>query len=481
MARTDKLKQSQIMLDAGQSGEAARQRSHESRISSSHRRADRAQQQSQFEEGIEQQNLDRWQRQWEQRRAERERRDQERAANQAAKPRTTNFGTEGRDPGGVVDPKLEENKRQFDQQMAEKQRQFDTSTELSAATHGLQRGGGVAGGNPGPDNPRLQALQQEMQQRSEKQMGMGVESKGRRGFVPTPEAKEAAKRSAQLDERAMQAKELTAAASWQRAVTAQQKATADVKAATTSAGRKEAEAKQKAAEESLEQPIKSDAARLDRFIKGDQTESVLQTLLSMLKNLLPVGVARDIHDEANRGEVGPAVTRFLSEKVAASAIQYIYATGKLPDGKLVDMSSAGMQEFSRRAIEARGLLLPNTVAGQLLTDKQISKVKRGYSDHLEMVHKLAALLVMKQQPGMASAALGGQQEPTHEQRRADPTRPPTPAERAGQITPEEAGRRAEEGGGTAAPATGKKPYKPGRSPGPMGVRGGVSGNLPYGV
>jgi hypothetical protein len=113
-----------------------------------------------------------------------------------------------------------------------------------------------------------------------------------------------------------------------------------------------------------------------------------------------------------------------------------------------------------------------------LNAEQVSKIKRGYEDHIEMINKLAALLVLKQQPSSPAGALTGQEAPKYEHRRADPTKPPTPAERSGQITPEEAAIEAEKFGGQAAPKTGKKRYEP---PAPMGTRGGLSGNLPYGV
>ena len=439
MARTEKLRQSQLELQAGQAGESATQRSHESLMSTRHRNADRAQNARQFDSTIEQRNLDRYQRQWEERRQARSERDAIRAKNQAQKPRTTNFGGDGylagqeRKPSG--DARVDESARQFDQRQAQQSQQFqqsqaqqsqqfETKTDLSAASQGLER-----------ENPRLQALQQEMSQRQQEQMGQPTEQGGKRGFVPTEAAKEKSSKDANLDERNMRVKEANAAANMQRAATSYEKLGAEMKAATTKSARADIKAKRKLVEDTLMQPIKSDSSRLDRFMKGDQTDADLQTLRAMLRDVPPVGISRALHDEVNSGEIGPNVTRFLTEKVAASAIEFIYATGKLPDGNLVDFSSAGMQEFSKRAMEARQLLLPNTVAGQLLTKEQVEKIKRGYQDHIEMIHKLGALLIMKNQPTMPMGATTGEQEPTHEQRRADPSQPYTPAELSGQITP----------------------------------------------
>ena len=488
MARTDKLRQSQLELQAGQSGESAKQRAHEGRTDSRHKRVN----QDQNQQRIDLQQQAQWSRDWERTRADRAARDKTRADNQAAKPRTSNFGGEGylegqeRKPSG--DPRLDEQARQFDERLAQQDEQFQqsqqqqgeqfqTQTDLSAAKAGLEQA-----------NPRLQAMQAEMR-RGEEQMSQGIEQKGRRGFVPTAEARAAGQRKAGLEEREIRAKEMNAAANYQRSVTAYSKLQAEEKAAKTGATRTQIAAKRAKIEESLAQPLKSGNGRMNRIMKGEATEADKQTLKSMIQDVPPVGNARATVEAINAGNLeDPNVIRFLGEKLAADAIQYVYATGKLPDGKLVDMSSAGMQEFSRRAIEARQLLLPNTVAGQMLTDQQVNQVKRGYDDHLEMVHKLAALLVMKKQQAgeaMPNPALQPGQDPTHEQRRAtdaggQPVGPASPAERAGQINPAEAGRRAEEAGGTAAPATGKKPYRePRRSS--MGTRGGLSGNLPYGV
>ena len=496
MARTDKLQQSQLELQAGQSGESARQRAHEGRTESRHKRVSQDQNQQRID--IAQQSQ--WDQQWKQRRADRDARDAERAKNQAGKDRTTNFGTEGRDPSVPAgpDPKLDETKRQFDASHAEKQRQFDQSQQLDAAKAGLQVGGGASSQDAArvdqaleqnPNDPRLLQMQQEMQ-RGNTQMQQGLEQKGKRGFVPTQDARQESGRKAGIEERETRAKEINAAANYQRAVTSYSKLQAEEKSAKTGATRSQIQAKKRAVEESLSQPLKSGNARMNRVMKGEATEADAQTLRAMIEGVPPVGNARATVEAIKAGNFeDPNVVRFMGEKLAADAVQYIYATGKLPDGKLVDLSSAGMQEFSRRAIEARQLLLPNTVAGQMLTDQQVNKVKRGYDDHLEMVHKLAALLVMKKKQAgeaMPNAALTPGQEPTHEQRRAtdaggQPVGPATPAERAGQINPAEAGRRAEEAGGRAAPATGKKPYvKPPRTGG-MGTRGGLSGNLPYGV
>lgn len=483
---TKKLQQSQLELQAGSSGESARQRSHESLVNSRQQDASRDESARQFDASNEQRSLDRYQRQWEQQRADRARRDAQRAANQAQKPRSTNFGNEGyvqgQEPRPTGNPELDERRRQFDEsqelqrdRMAQQQGQFETRTDLQAATHGLQRSAPGAGAA----NPRLQALQQEMAQRQREQMGQGLEQTGRRGFVPTPEAEQATQQRADLAERDMQTKELNAAANFKRAATAYERLGIQAQAAKTKEARAELQAKQKEQEKSLLQPIKASSGRLDRFMKGDYTQADMQTLRAMINDptngVPPVGTGRAIHDEVAAGQVGPRVTQFLTEQVAAKAIEFIYATGKFPDGDLVDFSSAGMQEFSRRAMEARRLLLPNTVAGQMLNSEQVNQIKRGYVDHLQMVNKLAALLVMKQQqsvPSGPSAALSPQEEPTHEQRRADPSQPPRPAERAGQITPDEAGKRAKAAGGVAAPKTGKKPYRERRAP---DILGGASG------
>lgn len=486
MPRTDKLRQSQLELQAGQSGENAKQRSYETKLNERSRRVTEGQNQQR----IDLQEQDQWSRQKRQSDADRAARDKIRADNQAKKPQTTMFGGEGylqgqeRKPSG--DARLDEQARQFDERLAQQDQQFQqsqqqrgqefqTSTDLTAARAGLEQA-----------DPRMQAMQAEMQ-RGDQQMSQGIEQRGKRGFVSTPEAKAEAAKEAGLNERKVQAAELNAAANYQRAVTAYSKLQAEEKTAKSGATRTQIAARKAKVEESLAQPLKSGNARMNRIMKGEATEADLQTLRAMIQGLPPVGNARATVEAIEAGNLeDPNVIRFLGEKLAADAVQYIYATGKLPDGKLVDMSSAGMQEFSRRAIEARQLLLPNTVAGQMLSDEQVTQVRRGYSDHLEMVHKLAALLVMKKQQAgeaMPNAALTPGQEPTHEQRRATDAggQPVGPAgtfgERHGQISVSEAGRRAEEGGGTAAPATGLQSTS--KRSVTEGARDLLSGKFPY--
>lgn len=468
MARTDKLRQSQLELQAGQSGESATQRSHEGLINTRQRNADRAESARQFDASVEQRNLDRYQRAWESNRQERARRDAQRAANQAQKPRTSNFGGEGylagQEPQPTGDPRLDETKRQFDasqqlqrEQMGQQQQQFETSTDLQAASKGLTRTEGNPAGNPGPDNPRLAALQQEMDRRGREQMGQGLEQAGRK-FVPTPESMQAQQQNAELAERDMRVKEQNVALRKKEQKLAHDRLDAQIAGARSAAERKELEAQQKQVREDGMQFIKSSASRLDRFMKGDYTQKDMQTLRNMLKNprdgVAPVGMARALYDEVEAGEIGPRVTQFLTEQVAAEAIDYIYATGYLPDGDLVDFGSAGMQEFSRRINEVKMALLPQTVAGKLFTDDpdfnagQVSKIKRGYSDRIRMMNKLTALLIKNQKPSTPLGAMDQPQKPAYEQRRPTdaegrPTRELTPFERSGgQITPEEAARKA---------------------------------------
>lgn len=461
MPRTDKLRQSQLELQAGQSGESAKQRSYETELNERSRRVT----QDQNQQRIDLQAQDQWSRQKRQSDADRAERDRIRAANQAQKPQTTMFGGEGylagqeRKPSG--DPRLDEQARQFDERLAQQQSQFEasqqqrgeefqTSTDLTAARAGLEQA-----------DPRMQAMQAEMQ-RGEQQMSQGIEQTGKRGFVSTAEAQKEASQKAGLNERKTQAAELNAAANWQRAATAYSKLQAEEKSTKSGVTRTQIRAKQAKVLESLSQPLKSGNARMNRIMKGEATEFDAQTIRAMSADLQPIGNARATYEAIKEGNFeDPNVIRFLGEKLAIDAVDYILATGQLPDGKLVDMSSAGMQAFSRAAIDARQRLMPNTVAGQLLTDEQVTKVKLGYSDHLEMVHKLAALMVKKRQQlggGMPNAALLAGQEPQHEQRRAtdaggQPVGPLTPHERLGQLTP------------AGAAAKGGRAYGPDEVPG----------------
>ena len=142
------------------------------------RQADRGERARQFDKSASQRDQAQWDRQWQQRRADRAQRDADRAKNQAEKQRTTNFGTEGRDPNpgpSAEDQALAERKRQFDISTQQQQQQFETSTDLKAASQGLTRaGGGPETGardqervdqalEQNPGDPRLQQMQQEMQ------------------------------------------------------------------------------------------------------------------------------------------------------------------------------------------------------------------------------------------------------------------------------------------------------------------------------
>ena len=485
MARTKKLQQSQLELQAGGSAEGARQRSHDSKMGTRQQEKSRAESGRQFDASTEQRSLDRWQRQWEQKRAakaasdrldlDQQRLDESsRQFDAKSQQQQGQFDASSQQQQGQFDAKQQQQQQQFDVGSQQQQEQFDTSTDLSAASKGLMRG------DAGGENPRLAELQAEMKRRDQ-QVGAGIEQTGQRGFVPTPESEQDRGRQAALAERDMAAKETNAAANYQRAITAHEKASADVRAAKTSGAKKEAEAKRKAVEQTLMQPIKSSSAMLDRFMKEKEGLNDWQALAAMIANpktgVPPVGSGREIHAELEAKVIGPRITSFLTEKVAIQAIEFAYATGKMPDGGLVNFASEGMQEFAVRAREARQLLLPNTVAGQLLTEKQVNKIKRGYEDHVEMINKLAALLVLKQQPSGPLGATTGQEAPAYEHRRADSSQPIRPAERRGQVTPAEAGRQAEEAGGQAAPATRKQPHRQPESPDPYGDLPGLPGSL----
>ena len=408
------------MLSAGQSGEAAKQRSHEGRIDSANKRADRSQRQQQIDNTKDTQDQALWQRQWEQSRAERAQRDAQREKNQAGKPRTTNFGGEGQ-LSGAGDPKLDESKRQFDSQMAEKQRQFDTSTQLGAAKSGLvAAGGGIAGGNPGPDNPRMTQMQQEMANRQKNQMGQGVEQKGQRGFVPSEESK----RKTAEEEGITRTR---AATETYRAITARKRLGFEVQKAqaaldaTGGAGNKSAAAEVKAAMKKAEGPLANFKGLIDRLegsvdstkVSGGLRQNDWEKLAEMFGETPPVGNAAEVKQAIDSKRVNPRLTTWLAERQAAMVVDYVAeGTGELPDREYVDFLSSGMKMLmDQTQLHAKQFGIEFGGPGGLMAVRTRSRQRR-------MAQKLAAKAILSGNllqeggaPGMQEQGTEGQQVP----------------------------------------------------------------------
>lgn len=457
MAATRKLDQSKLMLEAGQSGEAAVQRAQESRTRNVQQTRNRAEQSRQFNEQTNQRELDRWQRQWEEKRA-----------------------------NDLRQQQLSEQSRQFDVSAGERAREFDVSTNLTAADKGLtptgaapaQVGGGGQQrigqqpemGTQGGQDPRMASMQAEMR-RGSTQMGHGLEidTQGR-GFVKSAQRQKqeaGAERRAESD---TESRRISAVASYRRAVDAYKIAELRMDAAQSASARSAESAALKELKGQLMQPIKSTTATMNRMQNGKGTLQDWQSVAAEVANTPDAGSLNELKADIAANTWTDRLQSFMQQKVTVQALKYINATGELPDGELVDLSSPGMQMFTRSAADVAIMNSPQVAGpGQLLSF-------RDQAARIRYIHRLAAWQVLNQKPlstsgvggagpqGMPNPAAPGAEPapgPSHEERAGPGGVPPGVAGGPpGQVGVAEAARRAPE----PAPATGKKPYKkPGRS------------------
>ena len=392
---TRKLDQSQLELQAAESGNRAAQAAHDARQNREQRNLDRAERAREFDEQINQRELDRWNQQWQERRRARDQRASDLAERQAGKQRTTNFGTEGigpDEPGGrgyqepapAGDPRLEEQKRQF-----------DIRTQMQAADKGLeQTGQGIPGGAPGPDNPRLQALQQQnaaATARGDQQMAQGLEQDPQgKGFVKSASRIEQEKQAQELPrERALTAR-MNALERHRQNVRQYKLATAKFYAPTTAAGKKEAKAEMEAKNKQLFQPIESTSKLIDRLRSEKAGGDDWAALREMVKNDPKAGVHAETIQEIDDNEFGENLGRFLNEKIGAQGVKYAFETGQMPDGTKVPYYTAGMQLLTKNTVAARTQL--STGANALILKKRL-----GEEQFNRLVTELAGEFTMKGQ------------------------------------------------------------------------------------
>lgn len=373
---TRKLDQSQLELQAAESGNRAAQVAHDSRQNREQRNLDRAEQAREFDEGINQRELDRWNQQWQERRRARDQREGALAERQAGQQRTTNFGTEGiapdqpggrgyQEPAPAADPRLEEQKRQF-----------DIRTQMQAADKGLVQTGQLPGGAPaGGDNPRLAALQaqnQEGQARGDAQMAQGLEQNAQgQGFVKSESRIEQEKQAAALPrERALTAR-MSALERHRNNVAQYKLATAKFYAATSAASRKEAKAEMDKRDTALFQPIESTAKLINLLRTEKAGGSDWAALREMVKNDPQAGVHAETIAEIESNEFGENLGRFLNEKIGAQGVKYAFETGQMPDGTKVPYYTTGMQLLTKNHIAARNHL--TTGANAIILKRQMGE------------------------------------------------------------------------------------------------------------
>lgn len=414
----------------------------------------------QFDESVNQQELDRWQRQWEDRRrsrlAERELDIREKAAGLSPeKARTTNFGA-----GRTQWQMDQEAANQVTQreQFQEGQRQFDEQLDLKAAAEGLQRGGGggamSAGMDPtgreqagvaaalqqNPNDPRLQQLMAEMQRGSE-QMGMGVESAGGRKWVPTPEGMQ----DREIKRTHAQAARMNAA---NRMIELQTKATAlQAKLdGATGAQREEFEKDIQAVSkeivngdpETRRWGLANMVNALNAMDKGKATKEQWARLAEEVGGVQAVGGMAEIQREIATQQIGPAIRRFLNEGINKSIIEHMArVVGRMPAGFEAnwDPSTAAARTFQANS-ESVAKSLKAGISAQLYPVTEQSQWAR-------MVRQNAALWTLNglgMSTGQPMGAGGAGQAPAPGGESMPRGTQPTGAD------PRELGRRMEERG-----------------------------------
>lgn len=449
------------------------------------RQADRSEGARQFDAAQSTRDQDLWNRLWNQRRADRAVRDADRAKNQAEKSRTTNFGTEGRDPGlPPTDPKLEESKRQFDQGQAQQQSQFEQSQSLRAAAAGLQPAGGAGGTQQrdmervgqaleqNPNDPRLQRMMQEMQ-RGRMQGGQGLEQSGRRGYVPTPEAQEKSRMDAGTARMNAQTSRANALIRQRELQLKVQQLQAEIDAGGTSS--KEAIAKMKAVTKVQQKNLDTSLQTQINFSKGEGTDKQWADLQKEIDDGTKGGIGGEVwqarQDEVSKREYGPALKSFTAERTMTDFVTFIaYAKGRFPEGVVPDVSTEAWQKFTGNA----------KVAAQML--------RTGLNASLYPVQETEA---WKRQVNLIAAGLtltgrGDQMQQADMPTQARTSESDVMRGRSGQLQenaplPGGGTTRRQVYEGDPADLPGKEKIPPKQPTQRYGTRGGLSGNLPYGV
>lgn len=358
------------------------------------RRADRGERARQFDESVNQSNLDRSQRAWESNRKARAERDQQRSINQANKPRTTNFGGEGRlpdDPMVTGDAKFDSSVNEARRtnasqeqlqrdQMGQQQRQFDDRQQLDAAKSGLMQSGGG-----GASDPRLQQMQQEME-RGRQQMGMGVEQSGSRKYVPTPEAQQANAYGAETDRMNAEASRANAMIRQKELQLKAMKLQAEVDGGGGEAASAELRAVNKQQQKKLDTQLNAQIA----FSKGKGTDKQWQDIQADVDEAVAKGVGgrmQEIQAEVSRREYGPAVRSFISEGVMTQFVEFVtMSQGRFPEGVIPDVTTEAWQTFTRNG-KIAGQMLKSGLNAELYPVTETDRWKR-------QVNMLAGFLTM---------------------------------------------------------------------------------------
>jgi len=101
---------------------------------------------------------------------------------------------------------------------------------------------------------------------------------------------------------------------------------------------------------SLQQPIESASRLFDEGKNGKLTESQWGEIKDLAAgNPDPQLQAELSQPKTQFSKLGPATGRFLQSRINFTALTFMAHTGEMPDGKLVDMASPEMQQFTNVA------------------------------------------------------------------------------------------------------------------------------------
>lgn len=380
---TRKLEQSDLAIRARESGH----RIAHDQNQLSEQKASRAQQQSQFDESVNQQELSRAQAAWNQRRQERLQRDTARPQGRDGSifggQNVTNFNQPEQQP---EDPAITLKRQQLDmqqQQIDQQGQQFQQGLELEAAKSGLMPAGGQQPGRrdqgdvamalqQNPEDPRLQRMMREMQQ-GRQQMGLGVESTGGQKYVATPEGVDKAKTARMNAETA----QIHAAVAAQKLEGKMQTTFAAMSGATGAQLAVE-QAKWNALKKDAIKPLHASVNMQKAMSKGEGTDKQWSELQARADRVQAKGVAGDfqrIASEISARQYGPALRSFLAERATVDYIRFVTsAIGEQPEGFVFDPSTEAFKTFQANAvIAANQLRTPINAALYQVQDSEMWK------------------------------------------------------------------------------------------------------------
>lgn len=161
----------------------------------------------------------------------------------------------------------------------------------------------------------------------------------------------------------------------------------------------------------LQQPIIAAARIYDEGKKGDLKADQWTNIKEIVGNNPDPAVQQEVRTE----QFGPALGRLMQARVATEGLRFMSVTGDMPDGKLVDMASPMMRQFTENASQMQAYLRAADVGGLLSGALNIQSL----ADRNTMVRKLTAQAMLKQM-GTTKQAAGANLIPSQGGQRAIP-------------------------------------------------------------